>query len=154
MLPNPTHVTKPYVVCRVQGPAQGVDNNFCCCLNQCFAAHWLRNRTCTPSNARSCVPQSKPDLSFLRYPPQARGIPVVVFVLNTPRDWEFATTKFNNISAIQTDSPQALTKWLGERGQGLASLRGVQEQGGGGGSGGNKGESGERGVLGGKGKEE
>ncbi|KAK9790765.1 hypothetical protein WJX73_010554 [Symbiochloris irregularis] len=44
----------------------------------------------------------------------AHGIPVLVFILNRPQDWE-AALKLSGITAIMTDSPKALEKYLADR---------------------------------------
>ncbi len=38
-------------------------------------------------------------------------IPVVVFILSEPADWQ-AALRLGGVTAIQTDSPAALRKWL------------------------------------------
>lgn len=38
-------------------------------------------------------------------------IPVVVFILSEPDDWK-AALELGGVTAIQTDSPAALRKWL------------------------------------------
>ena len=42
-------------------------------------------------------------------------MPVLVFILNRKEDWEKAL-KLDGITAIQTDSPAALTAYLASRG--------------------------------------
>jgi hypothetical protein len=45
---------------------------------------------------------------------QKHGIPVVVFILNRPQDWEYALS-LEGITAIQTDNPTALRDYLAAR---------------------------------------
>lgn len=45
---------------------------------------------------------------------QEHGIPVLVYILNRPQDWDVAL-KLEGITAIMTDSPSALSKYLSDR---------------------------------------
>ena len=42
---------------------------------------------------------------------QEHGVPVLVYILNRPEDWE-AALKLEGITAIMTDAPKALEKYL------------------------------------------
>lgn len=42
---------------------------------------------------------------------QEHGVPVLVYILNRPEDWEYAL-KLEGITAIMTDSPSALAEYL------------------------------------------
>ena len=45
---------------------------------------------------------------------QERGVGVLVYILNRPEDWAKALA-IGNITALMTDSPAALTKYLDAR---------------------------------------
>ena len=65
-----------------------------------------------------------PYLDALKYPEQGqstvalnvqeRGVPRLVFILNRPADWAKAL-EVGSITALMTDSPAALTKYLDAR---------------------------------------
>ena len=42
---------------------------------------------------------------------QEHGVPVLVYILNRPEDWDVAL-KLEGITAIMTDSPSALAEYL------------------------------------------
>ena len=42
---------------------------------------------------------------------QGHGVPVLVYILNRPEDWE-AALNLEGITAIMTDAPKALEKYL------------------------------------------
>ena len=42
---------------------------------------------------------------------QEHGVPVLVYILNRPEDWD-AALKLGGITAIMTDAPKALGKYL------------------------------------------
>lgn len=42
---------------------------------------------------------------------QEHGVPVLVYILNRPEDWE-AALKLEGITAIMTDAPSALAHYL------------------------------------------
>ena len=41
-------------------------------------------------------------------------MPVLVYILNRPEDWEIAL-KLNGITAIMTDAPSALAEYLSDK---------------------------------------
>ena len=45
---------------------------------------------------------------------QEHGVPVLVYILNRPEDWEYAL-KLEGITAIMTDSPSALAEYLSDK---------------------------------------
>ncbi len=45
---------------------------------------------------------------------QEHGVPVLVYILNRPEDWEIAL-KLNGITAIMTDAPSALAEYLSDK---------------------------------------
>ncbi len=45
---------------------------------------------------------------------QEHVVPVLVYILNRPEDWDYAL-KLEGITAIMTDSPSALAEYLSDK---------------------------------------